>query len=202
MSQHVRISLGSTQQPVSLTEVKAHLRVSASTEDALLTALVASATDWMEEYLDRALIQQTWELRMLAWPWDAIIELPRAPVLSITSVKYLDLDGVEQTLDPAQYRLVVQDRFRARIEPTYQANWPTGRYQSDAVRVRYLTGYAPNNASPPDYAVNVPAPIKHGLLMLVAELYENRETSLVNSTLVQNPAWLNLVQPYRALSYL
>ena len=46
-------------EPVSVTEAKAHLRVSGSSEDTYIGALIKVATEHAESYLNRRLVQQT-----------------------------------------------------------------------------------------------------------------------------------------------
>ncbi len=55
-------------EPISLAEAKAHLRIDADDEDALLTALIAAARMFVERTLGVALITQSWSyfLRFLA----------------------------------------------------------------------------------------------------------------------------------------
>src|SRR5690348_16556758 len=99
----LRLIADPATEPVSLAEAKAHLRVTASDEDALISALIIAAREAAEHELGRALITQTWEKTLDLFP-DAI-ELTNPPVQSVASVQYLDIDGVEQTLSSVSYTL-------------------------------------------------------------------------------------------------
>jgi hypothetical protein len=51
-----------------------------------------------------------------------LLDLPVAPVISVTSVKYLDTDGVEQTLASSVYELVntgLEPQIRLKINQTF-----------------------------------------------------------------------------------
>jgi uncharacterized phiE125 gp8 family phage protein len=154
---------------VSLEEAKAHLRVEHDDDNDYIEALVETATNTIDGpagWLGRALITQT-----LEWRGDEFgscdIRLPYPPIAAIVSVKYDDSDGVEQTVSSADYRLVGQSSL-PRLALTYGSTWPATRWQNEAVRVRYTAGYG-------DASDDVPAPIRHAVLLMVSELYENRE---------------------------
>jgi uncharacterized phiE125 gp8 family phage protein len=152
--------------PVTLAEAKLHCRVDASDEDALITALITAATEMAEQATGRAIMPQTWELTLDAFP-DAF-ELTRIPVASVTSLKYWDTDGVQQTLDAGQYALNNADDFAAAtVAPVYGATWPATRGQINAVAVRYVAGYAD--------AAAVPDSIKSWIKLQVGAMFENRE---------------------------
>ena len=125
--------------PVSLQEAKAHLRVDNTADDALILAMVAAATSDAEHRLGRALVQQTWE--QVQDGFDDDIDLPNPPLVSVTSLKYIDTDGTEQTLSTSLYS-VDGDSEPARILPAYGASWPGTRSVPSAVRARYVAGYA------------------------------------------------------------
>ncbi|MGM5018720.1 head-tail connector protein [Tardiphaga sp. 367_B4_N1_1] len=155
---------------VSLEEAKEHLRVDHGDDDLYIESLVAAATstiDGPDGWLGRCLVEQT-----LEWRGDGFgvcdIRLPYPPIIEILSVDYDDTDGVEQTVAEANYRLVGPPGL-PRLSPAYGASWPSTRSQSEAVRIQYISGYGA--------ADDVPQPIRHAVLMMVSELYENREAS-------------------------
>lgn len=174
--------------PVSLAEAKAHLRVDSTDEDALITGLVASATAHLDGYtgiLGRAVVTQTWRLDVDEFPIDAI-DLPLTPVQSVTSVVYIDRDDVAQTLDPTLYDLVTR-AGTTRVERPRTSLWPATARRPDAVRVTFVVG---------DAVADVPAPIKSAALLIVGDLYHNREAAGPQA-LAPNPAVHALIAPYR-----
>ena len=63
-------------EPVTLAEIKEHLRVDSDLEDALISALITAARQWAETYQGRAYITQTWNFLVgseeeLSPIWDA-----------------------------------------------------------------------------------------------------------------------------------
>lgn len=172
---------------LSTVEAKAHLRVDGSDDDTLIDTLVATATsllDGRDGRLGRALVSQQWELRLdgFGWPawspgWrpfhrDRII-LPLAPLLTVDSVKYIDTDGVLQTVASSVYQVVSGGARRAELVPAYAQAWLTPRAEPDCVRVTFTAGYGAE-------AANVPQPIRQAALMLIGSWYEQRENSVVD----------------------
>lgn len=151
---------------VSLVEAKLHLRVDASDEDALITTFISAATEMAEQATGRAIMPQTWELTLDAFP--VAFELTRIPVASVTSLKYWDTDGVQQTLGTMLYELSTASDFSAAtVAPVYGATWPASREQINAVAVRYVAGWA--------NAAAVPDSIKSWIKLQVGAMFENRE---------------------------
>ena len=162
----LKLITAATSLAVTLAEAKAHLRVDSTDEDALVTALIHAATATAEQMTGRALMTQTWELTLDAFP-DAL-ELTRVPAQSVTSIIYADATGAATTLDNGLYALDSADDFGfAYIVPAYGTEWPTTRSQINAVAVRYVAGYAD--------AAAVPVSIKSWVLLQVAAMFENRE---------------------------
>ena len=156
--------------PVTLAEAKAHLRIDHADEDALITALIETATAGAEHETGRALMAQTWEIALDAFP-DAV-ELTRTPVQSITSVTYANADGAQTVLSDALYSLDAADEFGwAYVVPAYAGAWPETRDEINAVKVRYVAGYAD--------AESVPAAIKSWILLQVGAMYAHRESDVI-----------------------
>lgn len=156
-----------TVEPITLAEAKAHLRVTDAGEDTLISALIAAARGYCQKETGRALLTQTWEITLDAFP--SAIELPNPPVASITSVKYLDGNGIEQTLDSAAWKLDKSSDYGVgRLVPAYGYVWPATRADINAVRVRYVAGYAD--------AASVPQEMKQWMLLQIGHWYEHRES--------------------------
>lgn len=168
-----------TLEPVTLAEARAHCRIDGGTEDGLLSGYLLAARQHVEDITGRLLITQTIDvLYDDKWPlvWDRALTLPTvkillptAPVQSITSLGYVDSDGVAQTLSSGNYQFV--SGTNPYIVPAYGATWPDVRWQPDAITVRAVVGYGSNPG-------DVPEPIRHAILLLVGSLFENREMSI------------------------
>jgi uncharacterized phiE125 gp8 family phage protein len=157
---------------VSLAEAKLHLRADEAGDDTLITALITSATEQAEQATGRAIMLQTWELTLDAFP--EALQLTRVPAASITSLKYTDDTGVVRTLDGSLYALDNADDYgHAYVVPAYAASWPDTRDQINAVALRYVAGYADATA--------VPESIKAWIKLMVGAMYESREAETVGS---------------------
>ncbi len=95
-----------------------------------------------------------------------ILEVPRPPLVSVTSITYYDATGNAVVLDSANY--VVQAGIPGRIEPTYGHIWPTTLPRIGAVTIRFVAGYGASN-------VAVPSNVKAALLLVCKSLYDNRD---------------------------
>ena len=150
-------------------------------EDALLTSIITAAREQVEDVTGRALITQTWDCYLDAWPGGDRITLPFGNLQSVTSVSWKDTDGAEATLTATTDYLVETngDQNGAIVLP-YGCSWPSGTlYPSNPIKIRIVCGWASANA--------VPFKIKAALLMVCADLYENRESQVVsNAGYVQN----------------
>jgi len=188
-------------EPLTLTEVKEHLRVDHNISDSLIQTYIEAATSYIDgEFglLGRALVTQTWELIIDHFPVHEI-KIPLPPLQSVTSIKYDDPDGFEQTLATDQY--YVDDASEpAWVVPT-TAGWPTAVLQAvNAVRIRYVAGYEATNDSPPDLAGNVPGAIKQAMLLLIGNFHEHREQNIVGLTTMTLPfAAENLLKQWRVV---
>jgi uncharacterized phiE125 gp8 family phage protein len=155
-----------TAEPVSSSEAKLHLRVDASTDDTLIAQIITAAREWCEAFQNRCFITQTLTCYMDEFP--DIIDLPRLPVQSVSSVKYLDEQGVQQTLSASLYRV---DVINGRMTPAYGESWPCTRVDTNAVEIEYIAGYGA--------AAAVPASVKQAMLLLIGHFYENREAEVI-----------------------
>jgi len=172
-------------EPLSLTEAKAHLRVDFSDDDTLITALIKSARQAVEQATSRSLITQTWQLTLDTFPSTGAIRLPMGPVQSVTSVNSYDEDDTE-TLFAATNYLV--DTAGDRLALNLDAVWPSDLRPYNAGVITYVTGYG--NAS-----TDVPDDLILATRMLVGHYYENREA--VGASMSTLPLGAQaLLQPY------
>ena len=174
-------------EPISTADAKTHLRVTG--EDSYIEGLVKAARQQVETYLGRALINQTWDIYFTNL--SNVLRLPYSPVSSVTSIKYRDLDGVLQVLDSNLY-YVVTSTDPAEIVRKYSVTYPETEYgRPDPVVVRQVCGYGATGAS-------VPAPIIHGMKLLITDMYEHRGSYVVGTNAQQMPGYLtSLLHPYR-----
>lgn len=158
-------------EPFTLAEALIHLRESADSgaNDAYITSLISVARAACEDRTERTMVSTPWRLKLDAFT-DAI-ELMQAPIIDVQSVQYLDVDGVLQTVNPADY-VVDWSSHPGFIVPGVDKSWPeTQSGAINAVTVDYTAGYGATGAS-------VPAPLRHWMLCALTYLYENRAADL------------------------
>lgn len=182
----LKVITGPSAEPVALTEAKVHLRVDGTDEDALITSLIVAARQGAEHMTGRALMPQALELALDCFP--GVIKLPRPPFVSITSIKYIDEAGVEQTLAAEDYQIDSHSE-PARVLLPYGGSWPLVRWQANAVLIRYEAGYAD--------AAAVPDEIKSWMLLRIGMLYANRESVATGVSVASIPYVDRLLDAYR-----
>ncbi len=149
---------------VSLAETKAYLSVAHNDDDALIERLTDAAIEMLggpSGMLGRCLGKQKWRVALDGFPAGALtIGLP--PVQSVESVKYIDREGVEQTLPDTAYRLTGIGRD-GTLTPT--ASWPATADGPEAVTIAFTAGDAAGEAS---------SQLRQLVLALVWSWYESR----------------------------
>lgn len=176
---------------LTLAEAKAHCRIDHSDDDALITSLVNAVESYLDGYsgiLGRALINQTW-VQSLCDFCDPT-RLPVGIASSITSITYFDLSNVQQTLATSVYQLLTDDRGSyVSLKPLQL--WPQLYDREDAVTITWVAGYGAA-------AANVPAAIRAAALLILGNLYENREAVVLDTTAIPLPMGAqSLLAPFR-----
>lgn len=161
-----RVSTQPGSEPVTLEEAKAHLKVDGSDEDVYITSLITVARSLCETYAGLSFVTQTRRVELDGFCGRDVI-LPYGPVTGITSFVYSDPEGIEQSIDNTTYRLDMQSGL-SKVRVT--ESWPYTNRTLNNVVIEYTAGYA-----------EVPAVIKHAILMTLATLYENRQDEITGS---------------------
>ena len=157
-------------EPVSLAEAKAHVRVTASDENDLITALIVAARQYCENLSGRTLAPRNFLQTMDRFPdGGGDITLRRSPVTAVASVYYYSLETTNTLMSPStDYRLDLQ-QIPARIRlPLGTTLWKNAYTTDDAVRITYTAG-----------AVSAPTAAKQTILLLVGHWFENRESVVI-----------------------
>jgi uncharacterized phiE125 gp8 family phage protein len=156
-----------TEEPVSLTTAKLHLRVDGSTDDALIGAYIVAAREKAEGLARRAFVTQTLRATLDAWPVERTISLPRPPLQSVSSIKYIDANGAEQTLGAGDY-VIDTGSEPGRLSFKSSFAWPGSSLKEiGAIGITFVAGYGA--------AAAVPELYKQAILLILAFWYENRE---------------------------
>lgn len=135
---------------VTMAEAKQALRVAEddTSLDVQISIWVTGITAEAEHQTGRAFVNRSMRVTLDRFP-DAI-QLS-APTFSVEAVRFLDPDGVERTLDPADY-YVDKVTVPGYIVPARGKAWPETDAHVNAVSVDYTAGYGPTAATVPDEA--------------------------------------------------
>ena len=203
------VNTSATIAPLTYTEIRDYLRLDEGVDEALLITLLKMATQHVENYTGRALINRTYNLFIdgideVDYPlWEGTkvgpdmsirkryIELPTAPVSSVSAITSFNDQDTETTFSSSKYYLD-STREPARIYLRDGEAWPTGLRVANGLKIVYVAGYGSAKA-------DVPEAIRLSLLQLIAFNYEHRgdfEGTLRQPLMIQA-----LLQPYRRLSF-
>lgn len=175
------------EEPVTAAELRAHLR-DVSDADSVLERLIKAAREYFEEATGLALVSQARRLTLDCWPlgqggdglgwWDGerdgaligtaprFLELPRAPLISVESVKTYDTAGAATTFASGNYYVDVGSR-PGRLTLNAGATWPIPTRPAAGIEINYTAGHAD--------AAAVPATFGLAILQIAGHWCENRE---------------------------
>lgn len=158
-----RILQGPEVEPVSLEEVKTHLRIPAELEDddAALSAMIASGRRLIEQRLGVTLLPTQYRAK---WPAGAgFLELPNPPLL-VGEEYGLELTAGGDAVSSTDYE-IDEDAQPATLRLT--------KAKSGDLVATYWAGSATVDAVEPQ--------LRSALLMYVGHLYANREASSMDA---------------------
>ncbi|MET3926185.1 head-tail connector protein [Devosia sp. 2618] len=158
---------GPAEEPVSLAEAKAFLKVDDEAEDGLIMTLIGAARLHIEGVTGRALLAQSWRVVLDCWPESRVVKLPVMPFISVTAIAAYDEAGASHDVPLAQF-LSEPDRL---LLPRTVVGTPLLRAQQ-GIEIDYEAGFG---TGPED----VPADIRQALLALVAYWFEHRDAVIV-----------------------
>ena len=172
----VTTKVAPTATIVTLQAAKDYLRVDYSEDDTLIQNLIDASRIRLEQYASVAMSART--LEVVAYV-DEFIELPYAPINTISKVEYWDnTNWVE--IELGNYNV---------LGDTYKKVYFTSPIMSE-FRFTYTCGYA-----------TTPESMKTALLKMVGDLYEYRESSVESTKPSANlTTAYELMKPYKRVS--
>ncbi len=178
---------------LTLAYAKEHIRALGNADDTLIQVYINAATNYFEEQTGRQLLTATREAWLNAFPFVgasggyARIELPKPPLVSVASVKYIDSSGTLQSFQggsPLANLYTINApagpyAVRGFVEPIYGGVWPIARAETGAVRIRYTCGYGPTMASIP--------PLVRGVLCFLVGHFDTFRSAGVEQAVTELP---------------
>jgi len=206
------LASGPTEDAVSLTELKSHLRVDGTADDTALTIMLGAVIKSVETVIEKKLVTQSWNIFFDDFPnspsddwWDgeregAIssmrkplkhIELPFGPLQSVTEFVSIDESDTEIEFASSNWSADLVSPI-PKICLRIGGTWPTTVLRPlNGVRIKGVFGYG--------LAAAVPKEIKQAILMCGAKLYENRGDTVDGEKLTLPSTAMALLAPYRRL---
>lgn len=167
MNARFYISTPPASDPITTAEVEAALRLGSGFDSTTVSRIIPAATRKVETDSERSLITRTITGKLDRWPQGGVIYLPYPPFGSVTSLKYFDTSGAEQTLvENTDYEVKMSgDSGRLVVVPG--GSWPY--VQSDKVEpieVIYTAGYGAS-------ASDVDDDLREACIKMAVRMYTN-----------------------------
>ncbi len=169
---------GPEDEPVSLIDARNHLRVDYDDEDEYIMNLIRAARYTCEQMTQRVFITRTIDQKHECWARQ--LEVFPGPLQTVSSVKYYDVDGAEQTVDSGLYfanpsASTYGVRFTSAFTyPALHADRPA------PITVQYVAGYTSN-------PLHVPQHIRQAMLLLIGHWFVNRQSVVTGTIATELP---------------
>ena len=127
--------------PVSLSDLKTHLRISNTASDDYLYTLLLASNSLVENFTNRKLVYQTIKVFYDQFPCSGEIKVPFGQLKSVTHVKYTDSNDDQSTFS-TDYYSVDTDGEPGRIILDYGESWPIDTLRTNnPIEVQFVCGY-------------------------------------------------------------
>ena len=173
---------------ITVADLKAHLRVTHTQEDTLISALRSAAISWVEEHCNIKLGSYTARGYLPDW---RVAYFPIGPVTAITEVKYQTTADKDYTTDLTTLgtTLWYTDEITQPARIAFRDYPTTYDYALTPVVVTFTAGYT-----------TMPAPILQAIRLLVAHMYENRQEEVTGTISTRLKFGLEaLLNPFRII---
>lgn len=175
----MKIISAATTEPITLAQARKQCKVDAEgsppthEDDDLITIYMKAAREWCEKFLGAQIAPSIAEMAFTSFTDTIAIE--GGPVAGVVGISYFDEDGTFLAVDPAVYALDTTEQVAVIRLNTDQA-WPTTNGENDNIKIQYALGYSIPGDSPQD--APLPSSVKAAILLLLAHLYKNRESTV------------------------
>lgn len=170
---HYKLLIDNNNLPVSTDEVNEHLKLSIVDieDDINLSLMIRAVLSFSEKFTNQDIMKKTYVAYIDNWLTE--IELARCPFVSISSIKYYDVNDVLQTVGSSNY-YVPYNPFYSSIFFNNTYDFPSLSSKKQPIEITFVAGMALADA-------NVPKDIKLAILNHIAFIYENRGDCLGDS---------------------
>lgn len=167
----ISLITAATSEIITLSEAKTHLRVFHDDDDDYIERLVTHVVSIAESRMNRALLSSVWELVIDAFKNE--IEIPKGKVTAISYVKYLDENGVYQTLSSSYYEKdLVSEPARIVLARGY--SYPIAQKNINNVKIGFTAGW--------ESVDDIPKGIIQILYFHLSVLYDQRSPIVIGTS--------------------
>lgn len=152
-----------TSEPITLNEVKNHLRIDGADHDLIVTPLIKTSRLIGEKITGRDFIEKEWRTYLDYFPncnYEGI-EIRKSKLLSITSIQYYDENNALQTLSSSNYYITNEADYSS-IYINKDKSFPRTYCRKQAVIITFKTSFP-----------NFPQDLKQAMLSVCSYLFEN-----------------------------
>lgn len=150
-------------EPLTLAEVKAHLRIDDGEEDALLLSLTGTAREYLERETGLCLLAQSWRLYLDNWPADGIVRIAKSPVRAVQTVTVYGEGGLALDVSLEDHLLDGEGR-PARL---WLRHPPSPGRMVNGIEIDFSAGYG-------EAGTDVPDTLKRAMLIHVGHMFAYR----------------------------
>lgn len=201
---HIETVTVEAWRPFSAADLRANMRRSSTSEDALLDGFILSSTRYVEQITQRSVLGRTLRISLPAWP--AWLELPAPPLRhaavdapeTAVTIKYLPPSGAAVTLAGDEFRLYSTDQVW-RLERGNDA-LPLARSHPRAVTVEIDVGWRDA-----DHLATDAADLRDAIMLHASHRDSNREATIMEPRVTAisrnvEQGFLSLIAPYRVVT--
>ncbi len=178
-----------TAKPVTLEEVKRHLRIDTADDDEYLNTLIDASLAHLEAVSGLKLITQTWREFFDCPPRNAVFRLGIWPVQTILEMRIYDASGNFHSI-PNSFLDLDHVSSPARLEVTA----PVSPAKSmNGIEIDIVAGFG-------DTSLDIPDNLRRALLLLISHNYEFRGAVPVDQQPASEPhGFRTLIAPFRRI---
>ncbi len=178
-------------EPISVSEIKDHLRILNDDNNDDLSGLGVSARHALEARSGFAFLPQVWAYQTERQGQTDIV-LPITPVLEINALEIVHDDGSLEAIDRDHFRVELGSVSRIRLNQYSLASQVVNFSPRDHIKITFTAGHRSIGDIPPE--------LRHAIRILIAHFYENRE-SASQSRVYSIPRSIDaLLAPYRKVT--
>jgi uncharacterized phiE125 gp8 family phage protein len=181
-------------EPITVDDLKTHLRITGNDEDLYLSSLAITARLSAEEYTGKKFINTTMEGYLPAIPTGDNFMLLPGPVSSITEIQSYDTEDSGTVWSSDNYSLNIYGNV-PHVQRNHGVSWPNATRTWNPIYVKWVAGYGALRS-------DVPAAIRHALLLLASHFWENRMPLNIGNIVNPIPEMhQRLLYPYRTMVF-